>query len=327
MEQRRLEFVLEARQPIAHAEGNYGNTSVIMRDKVRTADGQWASVPIITGDTMRHGIREAAALCLLECAGMLGNTLSEGALRLLFSGGMVTSTGGVINLEDYRKMIDLVPSLALLGGCAGNRIIPGRINVSNALLICQETHHLLPTWVQQWMADKYWEYKPQRSHVEEVQRVRMDPCLDPGKRALLSPEARAAAEGRMLASEAASASEDFAGVERSKSTMLPFRYERVARGSLFFWSVSATCYSALDHDTLLVMVGAFLRNAVVGGKRGTGHGLLHPLAANNVTLANFSERMDTLDLADPSARVGRLFQAHIQERAEAVRELLGKVVA
>lgn len=327
MEQRRLEFILEARQPISHAEGNYGNTSVVMRQKVRTAAGEWANIPIVTGDTMRHGLREAAAYCLLECAGMLGDTLSEQALRLLFSGGMVTSSGGVVNLEEYRRMIDLIPSLALLGGCAGNRIIPGRVQVDPALLVCEETKHLLPDWVNQFVADKYWEHKPARGHVEEVQRVRMDPTLDPGKRALMAPEARAIAERRMMDSEAASAADDVVAMDKAKSTMLPFRYERVAQGSLFFWSVQATCYTPLDTDTLMVMVGAFLRNARVGGKRGTGHGWLWPLAAQNVHLANFSERMETLALAGPESVVGNLYRSHVNERADKVRDLLGQVVA
>lgn len=325
MDQRRIEFILEARQPISHAQENLGNLSVIMRQKMRQPNGGWAHVPIVTGDTMRHGLREAAAYCLLECAGMLGECLSENALRLLFAGGMVTSSGAVANLEEYRRMVDLVPSLGLLGGCAGNRVIPGRLQVEPAVLICQETRHLLPEWVVEWMGERAWDSC--RAHVEQVQRVRMDPALDPSKRLLMLPGERARVEQRMLSSADASEQGDHALAEGSKSTMMPFSYERVCAGSWWHWTVTATCYTPLDTDTLMVMTGAFLRNARVGGKKGTGHGLLAPVVARNVELANFSERMETLDLVGPDQRVGEVFRRHVGERADRIREFLGLVVA
>lgn len=337
MQQRRYEFILEARQPISHAQENLGNTSVIMRQKVRKRDGSWCQVPIVTGDTMRHGLREAATYCLLECADMLGENLSESALRLLFAGGMITSSGPTVDLEEYRRMVDLIPSLKLLGGCAGNRVIPGQLTVDPAILICQETQHLLPPWVLEWTAGPTTgghagaiapaALSSCRAHVEEVQRVRMDPCLDPGKRSLMLPAERARVEQRMLGSEAASKSEDHTAADATKSTMMPFRYERVAQGSLFYWGVQATCYNELDLDTLLVMVGAFLRNARVGGKRGTGHGWLWPVAAQDVQLANFSERMESLVLAEWTKSIGHMFREHVQARADKLREFLGVVAA
>jgi len=325
MKQQRFEFILEARQPIAHAQENFGNVSVIMRQKVRQSDGRWAAVPIVTGDTMRHGLREAGTYCLLECADMLNDGLTEQALRLLFAGGMVTgSSGSTIKLDEFRELERIIPPLGLLGGCVQNRIVPGRLQVDPALLVCEETIHLLPDWVRDWTNGNL---DGCRGHVEEVQRVRMDPALDPSKRMLMLPEDRQNVENRMLSSEFASESGDRVAASKSKSTMMPFRYERVAQGSLFFWSVTATLYTPLDEDTFLVMVGAFLRNARVGGKRGTGHGLLYPVAAKNVSLANFSERMETLELAGPNQSAGSLFQSHIRENASKIRNFLGSVVA
>ena len=166
-----------------------------------------------------------------------------------------------------------------------------------------------------------------RAHIEHVQRVRMDPTLDPGKRLLLTPGARASAEQRLLASESAGEEGDAVGKEKAKSTMLPFTYERVAQGSLFFWSLSATCYGDLDHDALMVMLAAFLRHAVVGGKKGTGHGHIAPVAAKDVTIARYSERTDTFELVGPEGAIGQRFRAHVAERADRLREFLGRVCA
>lgn len=127
MRQVKFEFILRADQPIAHHSETFGNQAVSARRKVRQSDGTWAHVPVVSGDAMRHGMREASAYVFLDAAGLLHDGgLSEEALRLLFAGGQVTgSSGGVSKLNDYREMCDLVPPLALFGGCAQNRVIPG----------------------------------------------------------------------------------------------------------------------------------------------------------------------------------------------------------
>src|SRR5262245_29758625 len=110
-EQKRFEFILQAAEPIAHHSETYGNAQVAMRKKVRQPDGSFASVPCITGDTLRHGLREASTYALLDAAGMLADPdLSESACRLLFAGGMITgSAGGAVKLGDYAEMVDLIP--------------------------------------------------------------------------------------------------------------------------------------------------------------------------------------------------------------------------
>lgn len=326
METRRIEMLLEAVQPVAHAEQTFGNTSVAMRRKIRLPDGDFVRVPIITADTMRHGMREASSYALLDAAGLLdGRALSEPALRLLFSGGMITgASGGSVKLGDFRELVDLVPPLALFGGCAQNRAIPGRLQVSDALLVCEETRHLVPDWI----AEEAGELASHRDHVEEVQRVRMDPSLDPSKRLLMRPQDQEDAEQRLLLSENASATGDKKAADQHKSSMMPRRHESVVSGSLFSWRVTATTYTELDDDTLMVALGAFLSHAVVGGKRGTGHGRIRCIAARGIELSRPSERT-VIDSAAAlsTGKVGELFRAHVRERSEQIAAFLDKVTA
>jgi len=327
MEHRRYELLLEAVEPIAHASESFGNTSIFMRRKTRQPDGSFVATPIVTGDTMRHGMREAAAYALLDAAGLLDSpSLSEAALRLLFAGGMVTgkSDASTVKLDDYRKLVEMVPSVALFGGCAGNRVIPGKLQVSDAVLVCEETWHLMPPWVRDHFAATKQQVDTHRAHVEEVQRVRMDPSLTPGKRLLLSESERIRVEGRLLGSESAV---DAVDVEAAKSSMMPRRHETLVCGSLLYWSVSAVCHSALEVDTFLVALGAFLSNAKVGGKRGTGHGLLRPVTGKVVEIARPSENVTTLDAGSLAPRVGELFRAHVKERSTQVADFLRTVDA
>lgn len=321
-ETKRYEFILRAQTPIAHHAEVFGNSEISMRRKTRQPDGTFAQVPIVTGDTMRHGLREAAAYAVLDAIGM--PPLNESALRLLFAGGMITGKGdaSTVKLDQYREMVDLVPPLALLGGCAQNRSIPGRMHVEDALLICDESLHVLPQRVLAWM-DEHGGTSSCRSHVEEVQRVRMDPSLVPEKRALLT-DGGAAIEKRLGKSEAASAVGDALAKDDSKSTMFPRRFETVVAGSLLYWSVQAVCLSDLDVGSLNTMVGAFLSGAVVGGKRATGHGRMMPVEAWGVPIVRPSE---TASVAFDDAFGVREFREHVAARKERIVSWLAGVEA
>ncbi len=327
-EQVRYDFILEALTPVAHACESVGNTSLVMREKRRLPDGSFASVPIITGDTMRHGLREASSYALLDAAGMLDKpALGEAALRLLFAGGMISgSQEGSVKLADYATMVDLCPPLGLLGGCAQNRAVPGKVQVDAADLICQETAHRMPEWVMEWLRESKVALQSARGHIEEVTRVRMDPSLDPGKRKLLS-DGGIGIERRMMASEHGKEVGDALLVESSKSTMLPRSHETVVSGSLFFWSVTAVVNSELERDTFNTMIGAFLRDARVGGKRATGHGRIRPIVAKQITVRRPKEAPENLDVGALAPRVGSLFFAHVSERKDKVAEFLAAVDA
>lgn len=324
----RYDFILEAMTPIAHSSESIGNTSLAMREKRRMPDGTFAHVPIITGDTMRHGLREAGSYALLDAAGLLDAPgLGEAALRLLFAGGMITgSSSGSVSLEQFRKMTALVPTIALLGGCAQNRAIPGKVQVDAADLICAETAHRMPEWVMEWLRENKVALQSCRGHLEEVQRVRMDPSLDPAKRKLLG-DGGADVEKRLMASEHGKDVGDAVLAESSKSTMLPRRHETVISGSLFFWSVNALVHSELERDAFNTMIGSFLRDARVGGKRATGHGRIRPVVAKQIAVQRPREAPENLDVGALAPKVGSLFYAHVAERKEEVAKFLHEVDA
>lgn len=331
MEQHKIEIILRAEQPIAHAEGSIGNTSVVMRRQVRLPDGRWSKVPIVTGDTLRHGLREAATYAYLQAAGLLdAGTLSESALRLLFSGGMVVGAASdAMRLDDERKWRELVPHLALLGGCVGNRIVPGKVECGDAWLLCEETAHLAPSWVKPWADDEGFVPSGAKQHVELVQRVRMDPSLSPEKRHLLTSGASAQVEQRLLDSDTASARDDDKGKALVKSSMLPFTFETVAAGSLFFWRLDARTHSQLERDALSVMLAAFLANARVGGKKGTGHGLVRAIAVRGMrrTGATAPELGELHLDGDPTAPELQRWSDHVAARKDQIRDWLSSVVA
>lgn len=323
---KRYEFLFEAESPIAHHSENMGNTSIAQRRKVRQPDGSFASVPIITADTMRHGLRESASLSFLDAAGLLGSeALSRAALRLLFNGGMVTGRGdaGQVSLDRYREMVELCPPLGLLGGCCDSRVIPGRMFVEDAQLVCKEQQ----TFTPQWVLDQVTVLDTCRAHVEEQQRVRMDSLLDPAKRKLLTTSEQIAVTNQLTAGEEAHESNNAIARDEAKSTMMPRTFECVVQGSLFSWAVTCNCLSELDVDTLHVMLAAFLYRPVVGGKRATGHGKLRVVAARDVKVLRPSETSDVIDTQALGTRSGELFRTHVASRKEQIKRWLSDVDA
>lgn len=326
MKKTRYEVLLRALQPIAHAEGTIGNETIAMRRKVRMPNGEIPTVPIITGDTMRHQMREAAAMCLLDGLGMLDQpSLTEAATRLLFNGGMLTSkgAGAGVKLSDFRALNELVPSLALFGGCANGQLVPGQLEVTDAVPIAEETQSIIPAW----MLERAGRITSARELLDEEQRVRFDPMRDPSKTRLLDAGSRDAVHRKAAAREEAHDSGNDADAMATKSTMLPRTCEVIIPGTLFAWEVTATTYSALEEDTFAVVMGAFLRAPVVGGKRGTGHGRLEPVEGNGVPIARPADAAAAVDLAALGTKSGDIFRAHVRDQAEAIKAALAKVSA
>lgn len=331
MQRYRYDFVLEATQPIAHHSESIGNEAVLMRRKVRGADGRFANVPVVTADTMRHGMREAAAYMFLDAAGLLASSsLTESALRLLFAGGMVKgrgSDGAVVRLDEYRRLCELVPALELFGGCAANRIIPGMLEVDDATVICDETSRFVPEHVMAYVRETGAHLATAREHVEEVQRVRRDPMLRPDMRELTSGVDQARMLERMTANESASLDDDAREQGKTKSGMMPWRFERIVQGATFYWGCQATVYSELALDTFRLAAVSFLSRAKVGGKRGTGNGELRPVKAWDIQLARPADALLPIAPAALAPRVGDLFRAHVAERKAQIATFLSQVDA
>lgn len=326
MEIKEYQFLLEAEQPIAHHEGNIGNESIVMRRKIRQPNGSFAMVPIITGDTMRHGLREAAAYAFLDAAGLLNSeALSRAALRLLFNGGMVSGRGdaSAISLDRYQEICTLCPPLALLGGCADSRVVLGRLQCGDAQLVCREFERFTSEWIR----EKVEVIDSCRAHVETVQRVRMDSLLDPGKRKLLTSGEQVAAMKMLGDGERAHEDDDAIAKSESKSSMMPRTMEVVVQGSLFQWTVTATCLSALEIATLHTMLAAFLYRPTVGGKKATGHGRLRVVAARDVKVMTPKESLGVIDTNELARSSGDLFREHVASHREQIAAWLNKIAA
>lgn len=360
MKQHVVSILLRAHSPISHIAETFGNSAVAQTRKIRQWDGTFAQVPEITGATIRHKLRAAASMAELFAIGFgdegSEGRLSEAGLRLLFNGGMVTGRGdaGNIRLDQYRELVENVPHMALLGGCADNRTIPGKIQVQPATLLCREARTDFEQSEHRWMLSSDRRVDPTdptsptvgavvetalgqtcRASLEEFQRVRMDSTLDPKMRALMSPAAAEGTEKRLLAGADAARAGDDVGRESAKSTMMPRRFEAISQGALLYTGFVAVTHSEIEEDALKVMVLQALARIGPGGDDWLG-GMGREHFGKVVAIdGRWHEPRPTADAATPSTdlsmltdpALGERFRAHLKDRREKVVDYLRRVNA
>lgn len=140
----RVDITAVALEPIHHGAGTSGNTQILRTQDIILPDGRAARVPFISGNSLKHMVREAGANFALEAMAIADGSLTKPVTDLLFSGGALTKAGSNINLERGRQIEKLFPLLGLLGYSAGNTMTQGKLRVNNLHLICEENAWRVP---------------------------------------------------------------------------------------------------------------------------------------------------------------------------------------
>lgn len=130
-----------AESPITHMAGTAGNEAIVAREPIQTPAGKrW--VPHISGNAIRHQIREHGFLWLIDRWELQGK-LNQDQLTFLLNGGANTSSG---QFEDTRRLVEwatIFPLGGLLGGCMADQIIGGSLDVWRGRLVCEENRPYL----------------------------------------------------------------------------------------------------------------------------------------------------------------------------------------
>lgn len=324
-----VELILRADQPVHHGDGNFGNSAVIKRRRFQSADGSVRDVPYISGTSMAHHLREAGSYALLEAAGLLEDPqLTEAAQRLLLNGGQVKGSSKALTRAEADELVELLPHIALLGGCVGNTIREGMTWSDSVLLVCEETAPFLPEWVGTWLEEQGRRLTPEAAliAVEEGMRRTLDD--HPKATRLLSSGARADMDERLAKRERASRDDDDAAKLAAKSDAMIFEYETVIMGSLWYWRIACEVWSAIERDAFWVMLGAYLANPHIGGKSKRGFGRVSVVEMRGTSLPTF-ERPDPEAVTINGINSPELarYVAHVSERRERIVDFLARVVA
>jgi len=252
-----------ALDPIHHGAGTEGNTVVLRRQEICLPDGTIEAVPFVSGNSIRHMLRNAGVLYALEAMGVAHDSLSKGVVDLLFSGG---SLGGKnsLTLAQAKRIEEMFPILSVLGYSAGNTIASGRIDVHHLHLVCEENAFRAPAALSD---NPRWSV-PASANVSTEFGTRHD-------------AARSAAASRFLALKAPVelGAPTKKGKPEKESTQMIYEFETISAGAEFFGGLvyrglkpqemealeSALTYACDGADR-----GAYLFR--VGAKASTGFG-------------------------------------------------------
>lgn len=356
-------FVLKAREPIAHSGRTSGNMQLLQRSGVMQPDGTFEEVPRITGTTMRHHLRTAATAVTLDAAGMWPPTGidNEGAIRLLFNGGTLggKSAGGAtaVKLDEYRRMIEAFPPLALFGGNTQNRINPGSIRVGEPLMICAESANDVDLWALAYAVggeggcesveagEAALRVAPHSAEglalrrrlvaatrscsdaVELETRHARDVLTTRVGQMMLSDEARGRVERRMIEHESASAAGDSRTMTETRSSQTIYSYERARRGTLWWWTVRATTYTDVERDCFVATLATALAFLAVGGKQGDGNGHLEPVFSTRGRVERPLDVLTRVNARNVAETEDNTYRHHVEAHADDLRSFMAAVKA
>lgn len=142
--------------PLAHgADSKAGNATLFRRMQVLTQSGSVLSLPFYSGNAFRGQMRDLLADDFLYRMG-LGVRRDRPGIQLwffhaIYSGGALCEAigadrairnrmggAGAVRAERIREFREMFPALSLLGCALGNRILPGRIQVSDLRPVCRQ---------------------------------------------------------------------------------------------------------------------------------------------------------------------------------------------
>lgn len=321
----RISIEATAIEAIHHGAGTAGNTQVLRRQEVVTEDGI-ATVPFISGNSLRHMLRDAGVRYALDAMGVPDNSLTKPTVDLLFSGG---SLGGksAMTLAKAREVAKLFPILSVLGYSAGNRIQPGKIEMQHMQMHCEENAFRAPSLSPHAL-------RPAGAYIGDEFGTRHDVARLPYAQRLLGAPKAAPEELPLGPAKKTKPAKD------EETTQMIFDWETVLPGSRFWGGLSYRDLTPRELDALRSALsyscegmhhdGGYLFR--VGAKRGTGHGLMSwQLAGSIRTVATpVHTPSDTMLPSvrkedEPATEWLAEYVAHLREHKDQIMSLLDEV--
>lgn len=256
--------ILTALSPIHHGSSDTGGTTrtiLTIPQICYNNDGEKTieNIPTIHGNAIRGLLRRYIMQDFFE---RLEYKLSSKKIyHFFFTGGMLqeqsAKDAGAITIEYKKKIIDTLPPIALLGSALGNQMFTGKLKVSNADIICQETkHHINQKGV----------FEESNTLIGEDYGTRLDDL-----RGLVDQE---------------DINKKTKKKEAGTSQQMIYEFEVLIRGTQFTHKFNLLDTNKIEESCYYMMMEIWKDRPYIGGKSGTGYGevsLNYPDLENSCT--------------------------------------------
>lgn len=251
----RLDGTITLLSPLSHIGESIGPDSYLSQDIIIGPDGRPVEVFVYSGNAFRGILRDLAAIYMTE---KLGNIKYNPAVfYLLFSGG---SLGGdqSVDIDQARMYRRNIPMLSVFGGGVGNQILTGKVKIGSMYPCVRECQRVLPAHLRQDDAPSWRQWTFDKSF------TRMDDAKNENRRTYLLENSQ---DTLLL---------DGKKEKKKDETPQQMRYtiEMLAAGAVMYQRIDLCDMTDLELGAFVSALVEFSKASYIGGKSGTGHGLV-----------------------------------------------------
>lgn len=268
----RLDGLITLLSPLSHIGESIGPDSYLSQDVIIGPDGRPVECFVYSGNAFRGILRDMATIYMSET---MNANLGEGTVQyplgvfyLLFSGG---SLGGKqsVDIDQARAYRRNVPMLSVFGGGVGNQILTGKISIGAMYPLVAECQRVLPSHLRNLAAPSWTEWTFDKSF------TRMDDAKNEERRKYLIDDDKPALPGaqEQLTIEGATKSKETKKKEE-KPQQMRYSVELLAAGAQLYQRIDIRDMTTLELGAFVSALAQFARHPYIGGKSGTGHGLV-----------------------------------------------------
>lgn len=314
----RLDGLITLLSPLSHIGESIGPDSYLSQDVIIGPDGRAVECFVYSGNAFRGILRDMAAIYMTErMNGLLENGNVQYPLEvfyLLFSGG---SLGGKqsVDIDQARAYRRAVPMLSVFGGGVGNQILSGKISIGPMYPLVYECQRILPEYLRNETAPSW------REWTFEKEYTRMDDAKNEERRKYLLGGDQIALPGnqKQLAIEGEAQPEEPKKKEE-KPQQMRYSVELLAAGAQMYQRIDIRDMTTLELGAFVSALAQFARHPYIGGKSGTGHGLVEieyqwrPAGTGEAKGKFLSLGSGALWLSKPAADAKEVYDDYLQQQ-------------
>lgn len=261
---------ITALSSISHGEDKMGTVTTFRREKVVSKDsGKIKMVPTISGNSMRGILRDCGMKFMLDQLG-ISPWLQLNAYYFLFSGGTLSKQAGRgLDIDQSRKLRELIPFVGIMAGAAGNQIMRSKFRCGKVDLICLENAPYLPPEALEGV-----ELQPSPVFLQIEYYSRTDDEKNDLLRGYLAPKELKLLDVKAEKKKTEREAGDDIDHEMGEHQQMRYGVETVCKGAEFWWSIGLTDVTRLEYESFLSCLLQFQKKPVIGGLGNKGHGLV-----------------------------------------------------
>lgn len=264
-----LDGTITLLSPLSHIGESIGPDSFLSQDIIVGPDGRVTEVFVYSGNAFRGILRDLSAIYMTERLGNMKYPIE--VFYLLFAGG---SLGGPqsVDIDQARIYRRNVPHLSVFGGGVGNQILSGKIKVGSMYPLVAECQRTLPESLRDPNAPSWRQWTFEKSF------TRMDDAKREDRRCYLAGSEMdgllAAPKQQSLLSGPDEIPEKAKKKKEDPPQQMRYSVEMLAAGAAMYQRIDLVDMSDLELGSFVAALDQFSRNPYIGGKSGTGHGLV-----------------------------------------------------